>query len=281
MKGAVQFTTLRDNQNVPQFTQGQSIDFGSETAPASHPFPRNIDNYTALDLVDGNDVDIQTISWPEEQALTVAPEPITTNAPERMPAWSPPDGNQLGFIRTTNTRRLLAIFDLTPGIQNPLNAPLDIGAEPPTPQLRSYQNVWGGLSLALSNEAGSPTTTCNLACLNGLKGPVTSVILRPRLSLSTSAQRVGIFVVRVTGKRKLLGRTVPRIKAVGRVPLGKTRKGLNSFRWNGKVAGKRLKPGTYLLTYRALRKGRILGTSDSVRFTVTKSGKVTKVSRQR
>ena len=65
----------------------------------------------------------------------------------------------------------------------------------------------------------------------------------PPISISTS---LGIFVARVTGTRKLLGRTTPRIRVVGRVPLGRTRKGANRFRWNGKVNGKRLAAGTYL-----------------------------------
>ena len=73
------------------------------------------------------------------------------------------------------------------------------------------------------------------------------MVLTPTVSTTTRTQTIGIFVVRVTGKRKLLGRTVPRIKQVGRVPLGATRKGRNTFRWNGKVNGKRLKRGTYLL----------------------------------
>ena len=87
--------------------------------------------------------------------------------------------------------------------------------------------------------------------------------------------------MRVTGKRKLLGRTVPRIKQVGRVPLGKTRKGRNRFRWNGKVNGKRLKRGTYLLTFRALRRTRVVSTSGSIRFTVTDRGRIRGVKRVR
>ena len=78
----------------------------------------------------------------------------------------------------------------------------------------------------------------------------------------------------MTGKRKLLGRTVPRIRQVGRVPLGRTRKGRNLSRWNGKVDGRRLKRGTYLLTFRALRRERVVSTSGSVRFKVTKDGRI-------
>jgi hypothetical protein len=59
------------------------------------------------------------------------------------------------------------------------------------------------------------------------------------------------------------------------------RAGTNSFRWNLRVNGKRLKPGTYLLTYRALKRNKVLNTSDSIRFTVTKSGKIRNPRRQR
>jgi len=52
------------------------------------------------------------------------------------------------------------------------------------------------------------------------------------------------------------------------VPLGKTKSGRNRFRWDGKVNGKRLKPGKYLLTYRLLRKDRVTTVSNSVPFTV-------------
>jgi hypothetical protein len=107
------------------------------------------------------------------------------------------------------------------------------------------------------------------------------VVLTPTLSTSTTTQTVGIFVVRVTGKRKLLGRTVPRIRPIGRVPLGATRKGRNSFRWNGKVNGRRLKRGTYLLTYRALHGKRIVSTSGSIRFKVTRQGRIRGVKRVR
>ena len=72
-----------------------------------------------------------------------------------------------------------------------------------------------------------------------------------------------------------------RIEQVARVPLSATRKGRNSFRWNGKVDGRRLKRGSYLLTYRALRGARIVSTSGSIRFTVTDRGRVRGVQRIR
>ena len=41
------------------------------------------------------------------------------------------------------------------------------------------------------------------------------------------------------------------------MPLGPAHKGTNRFRWNRKVAGKRLKRGNYLLTYRTLKGKRV------------------------
>jgi len=246
-----------------------------------HPAIRRGDQYIALDKTTGSDADVQTISFPSETALTPAPTPITSADPERMPAWSP-GGLQLGFVRTTGGRRVLPVYDLTPGLQAILNPPIDLGADAPTPQTRAFQSGWGGLSIAESSALDVPVVTCSTNCLQSLATPsLTKVVLSPTVSTTTKSQTIGIFVVRVTGKRKLLGRTVPRIRQIGRVPLGATRKGRNSFRWNGKVDGKRLKRGTYLLTYRALRGARIVSTSGSVRFTVTGRGRIRGVKRTR
>ncbi len=255
-------------------------DFGSLEIPVSHPVVRAGDQYVALDRTSAGDADIQTISFPGETSLTPAPAPITTAAPERIPAWSP-GGLQLAFVRTTDSRRRLAIFDLTPGLQTIVNPPIDIGADAPSPQTRAFQSSWGGLSLAESSALDIPAVTCTSSCVASLQSRLTAVPLKPVVSTSIKGQTIGIFVARVTGKRKLLGRTVPRIKPVGRVPLGKTRKGRNRFRWNGKVSGKRLRPGKYLLTFRALRRTRVVSTSGSVRFMVTKQGRIRGATRQR
>ena len=246
----------------------------------SHPTPRRDDQYVALDRTSAGDADIQTISFPAETSLTPAPAPITTAAPERIPAWSP-GGLQLGFVRTTSGRRTLAIFDLTPGLQTIVNPPIDIGADAPSPQTRAFQSSWGGLSIAESSALDIPVVTCGTSCVTSLQTNLARVPLKPGVSRTVPGQSIGIFVVRVTGKRKLLGRTVPRIRQVGRVPLGRTRKGRNLFRWNGKVEGRRLKRGTYLLTFRALRRERVVSTSGSVRFKVTKDGRIRGARRQR
>ena len=98
---------------------------------------------------------------------------------------------------------------------------------------------------------------------------MTPINLTPTISLSPIGQQVGIFVVRRTGgTHKVLGITEPRIKVIGRVPPGATRKGRNHLHWNGRVNGKRLKPGRYLLTFRLLRDGQVTATSKSIPFRV-------------
>jgi WD40-like Beta Propeller Repeat len=264
----VQMTTIGFFTNVNSHTSN----FGSETAPAGHPVVRS-DDYVAFHM--GGDV--QTVSWPAND-LAVAPEPITSASPERDPAWSP-DELKLGFIRTSGGTRRLGVFNATPGIQDMVNPLVRLGAEAPTPQTRVYQEVWGGLSLADLPPSNTPQIGCNSTCQAQIQlASSGGTILSPTL---TTKSQIGIFIARVTGKRKLLGRTVPRIREVGRVPLGRAKKGRNRFRWNRKVNGKRLRPGTYLLTYRSLRGKRITNTSNSIRIRVNKRGRIVRAKRQR
>ncbi len=264
-------------------TQVLKREFGSAESPASHPMTRASDHTVAFAMASGGNFDIFTTNLPNEGVFTVpdpasGPAGLNTSAAEQMPAWAP-DDMKLGFVRNEAARRKLAVFDATPGIQAVVNTPIHLGLEAPTPQTRSFQDVWGGVSLADAPDTVTPTTVCGTVCLSSLRNAnLGRVPLNPTVTKATS---IGIFVVRVIGKRKLLGRTVPRIRPVGRVPLGRARRGRNLFRWNGKVNGRRLKPGRYLLTYRTLRRKRILTTSNSVRFRVTKAGKITRVGRQR
>jgi hypothetical protein len=269
----VQLTTLREFFNNLSNQVGQTRDYGSASAPAGHPDVRS-DDYVAFHM--GGD--IQSVSFPTDD-LSVAPEPITSASPERDPAWSP-DGISLGFIRTSGGVRRLGVFNATPGIQTIVNPLVSLGAEAPSPQTRAYQEVWGGLSLADAPPSTTPQIGCDATCLARLQGASTggTVILSPSLSLRSA---IGIFVVRVVGKRKLLGRSAPRVRVVGKVPLGLAKKGRNRKRWNGKVNGKRLRPGTYLLTYRSLKGKRITNTSGSLRFKISKGGKIRQVRRER
>jgi hypothetical protein len=268
-------------------------EFGNADTPASHPVARAGDQTVAFAMGAAGNSDIHTTTLPNGGVFSVptptpAPAAINTSADEQMPTWSP-DDLKLGFVRTTAGRRKLAVFDATPGIQSVLNPPVDIGPEAPTPQTRSFQAVWGGLSMAEAAQVDppAPATTCSAACLAALQPPPGATVLQP-VSLQpvvktpgTKPLKIGILVARVTGKRKLLGRTVPKLRVVGRVPLGRVRNGTNRFRWNRRVAGKRLERGTYVLTFRTLKGEIVTSTSNSVRFTVAKSGRVTRVKRQR
>jgi WD40-like Beta Propeller Repeat len=268
----VQLTTARDFSSSMSGFVGQSRDYGSATAPAGHPDVRS-DDYMAFHM--GGD--IQTDVFPGSD-LAVAPAPITTADAERDPAWSP-DGIKLGFIRTGGGQRRLGVFDATPGIQSIVNPLVNLGNEAPTPQTRTYQEVWGGLSLADGPPSSAPLIQCGAGCLAQTQSSTgTKVTLAPTLSIGS---QIGIFVGRVVGKRKLLGRTAPRLRVVGRVPLGRAKRGRNRIRWNGRVDGKRLRRGTYLLTYRSLKGKRVTNTSASIRLRVGKGGKIRRARRER
>jgi hypothetical protein len=245
-----------------------------------HATPRVPDSHVALDTTTSSGADIATIQWPGDSAPSALGTPVNTSAPERMPAWSP-DGVQLGFVRSADSvsatsRRRLLVFDSTTGIQDVLNPAVDLGTEAPTAQLREFQATWGGLSLANTSGADSVVVSCLLACSGGLSGPTSSgVTLSPTLTSSTFT-RVGILIARVVGTRRLFGRRVLRVRSVGRVPLGVARSRRPRFRWNARVNGRRLAPGNYLLTFRALTsRNRVLATSRSIRFRLTAAGRVT------
>ena len=64
---------------------------------------------------------------------------------------------------------------------------------------------------------------------------------------------VGLFVQRFVGRHRVLGTRAFKLRPVGRVPLGSFKKGKLRKRWDFKVNGKRLRPGRYLVTVRAVR----------------------------
>ena len=141
-----------------------------------------------------------------------------------MPAWSP-DGSQLGFVRETGGRRTLAIYDLTPGIQAIINPPTDLGTLAPTAQTRGFQNLWGGLSLAVIPESSG------VACSPRCEDAIRANRLIPTVTRSTSDLKIGIFIVkRLGGTRTVLGVKQPRIKVVGRVPLGAAKRAATASR---------------------------------------------------
>jgi hypothetical protein len=99
--------------------------------------------------------------------------------------------------------------------------------------------------------------TCTVACQTA----VAKGVLKPRVVVPG---KVGILVARVVGQHKVLGLTLPRIERVGRVPLGVQKAGTRRIAWDGKVHGRKLRAGRYLITFRGLgANGRILGVSAS------------------
>lgn len=264
----------------------------SFTAPehTGHPALRTTDRYLAFDestTADGTGGgSIKSVLLGQPTA-DPAPDPVNTGDDERQPAWSP-DDTRLAFVRTgaTGPRRLL-VFDLTPGIQTIVNPGIDIGAVAPNAQLRRFQNIWGGISLAVETRPDAANPTCDLRCRTALIASSGGVQLAPAVSAvttstkkTTTGLRIGIVVARITGTRKVLGRKVPALKSVGRVPLGAARRGRNGFRWNGRVGGKRLKAGAYALTFRTLTKaGRVHSVSETVRFRLSASGRISNVQR--
>jgi hypothetical protein len=248
-----------------------------------HATPRVTDGHIALDITPstGPLADIVTIQFPGDSAVTAMPAPVKSPDAERMPAWSP-DGKELGFIRTTGpagaqTRKLL-VFDSSFGIQSIVNPAVDIAPEVPTEALRLFQNTWGNLSLARASSVDSVALSCGVCGPGVVAGQATGPGIALRPVINQAGGKIGIIIARLVGKRRLFSRTVPRVRAVGRVPLGAARSRRPLFHWNGRVNGRRLGAGTYFLTFRAVtRRSRVLDTSRSIRFTLTRSGRVTGV----
>ncbi len=66
------------------------------------------------------------------------------------------------------------------------------------------------------------------------------------------ASSIGIFVQRIVGKTKVLGRKAYELETVGRVPLGSYGAGNVFTHWDFAVNGEPLPPGRYLVTLRAV-----------------------------
>lgn len=164
--------------------------------------------------------------------------PAVVNAPNtaaRNPAFTR-DGRYLAFIRRTSTgvARLYLWDTQTQQLLNPdgISAGPFVTVSGPHP-------TDGGIAL----EARPVFTTTN----------VTS----GSTSFSTTqASSTGLFVQRIVGRHKLLGRTAPKLKPVGRVPLGSFRPGRHRVRWTFAVGGRKLGPGCYLVSVRALTRRR-------------------------
>jgi hypothetical protein len=216
--------------------------FGVTNTSIGHP---------ALDATDGIVVFQQgahTLLYRTSDPLAVATATSTAwpplvdaaNATESEPAFTP-DDRYLGFVRQTSSDNHLHLFVFDIATQTLLNpAGIDLGVIPCCLGLEAIAH--GNLSLRLQPVLSKTTLSFN--------GTLTFNLL--------TSSGVGILVQKIVGRHKLLGRTVPKLKLIGRVPLGLHRVGRSKVVWDHRVNGKRLKPGRYLVTARAVTKSGVV-----------------------
>jgi hypothetical protein len=161
--------------------------------------------------------------------------PPLVNSPrdETRPAFTP-DGRYIGFIRDeASGHERVYVFDTeTQTLVDSDGADLGLVATLDTGNLSLYERP----VLKSTNFPQFGTVVTNL----GVAAPI------------------GLFVQRVVGHHRLLGRRVPILKTIGRIPLGQFQRGRHKIHWQPVVNGRRLSPGLYQFTVRALTKsGRI------------------------
>jgi hypothetical protein len=144
---------------------------------------------------------------------------------QTRPAFSP-DGRYVGFIRRFN----------------------DVFGEVKVWD-SGTQTVIASLGLATTPDDSGSLSLYERPILRLAHVEITTGLVSFRLLVPAS---IGILVQRVTGHRKLFGRTVPKLGKPRRVPLGAFKSGKGHARWNLKVGGRALHRGTYQLTVRAL-----------------------------
>jgi hypothetical protein len=137
----------------------------------------------------------------------------------------------------------------------PVNDPFFLFTTAGSPQRLEAEEILGG-----------PNCVLFKACSVSVTPQGNGAVIQSQLAQSNT---VGILVQRVVGFKHVHGHRVPRVRTVGRVPLGHHRHGHLRLHWNLKVNGKRLHRGTYLITLRALKRHRtVIGVTRSVLFKV-------------
>jgi hypothetical protein len=199
-------------------------------------------------------------SDPAQATAPTTSLPALVNAPgnfyETHPAFTP-DDRYLGFVRFDARSDVLHdrlfVFDTqTQTLLNPTG--IDLG------RFETFDLGFGFTVLMRGGLSLRESPVFSSAILSNI-GRLNVGVLQPT--------GVGLLVQRIVGRHKLLGKTVPRLRTVGRVPLGFHRRGHFRVRWNHRVAGRRLAPGRYLVTVRAVtRRGKVtqLGRSFRVRI---------------
>jgi hypothetical protein len=233
-------TTPRSRIAFGNLTGTVSSSVASATASAAHPSVASPGGVQTL-LFDrrpmrDDGVSLQgDIFFATGSVVTVDNEPpvklpaiVSSTNDESRPAFTS-DGRYVAFVRHADSRdRLFAWDSQTQTLVNPTG--VDLG--------RIDVRDLGNLSVYTKTIIDTSKVTSN--------GTVT---FDP-----TVATGIGILVQRVVGKKRLFGRTVPKLRLVGRVPLGRFSKRKGKVRWDLRVDGKRLKPGRYQVTVRAVTK---------------------------
>jgi WD40-like Beta Propeller Repeat len=174
--------------------------------------------------------------FPSAPSVTLPALVSGSGSDELQPAFTP-DGRYLGFIRNAHSGdhhdRLFVFDTATQTLLNPSGIDLGYFSFSCSPE-RAF-SLYGGISLR-------ETFTLTLTSFNFSTGLFSFQV--------QSSTGVGILVQRIVGHHRLLGRVVPTLKVVGRVPFGLFKRGRHHVHWNLRVNGHRLRRGTYLVTPR-------------------------------
>jgi hypothetical protein len=147
---------------------------------------------------------------------------------------------------------------------------------------REHLFVWDSQTQLLLDSAGIDLGTLNgspasLVLSHGNVVLVNHPVLR-RSSVSrgggvsfdlASASDIGVIVQKVVGRTRVFGRPAPRLRFLGRVPLGHFARGRGHTVWDLKVGGNPLAPGLYQVTVRSVTSSggvRDVGRPDLIRI---------------
>lgn len=218
-------------------TSSTTTTIGDPTAFLSHPA---ISRSAGIVVYESEDNGVRQLFFRPIDAPASAsstPFPGIVDAPgatEQHPSFSA-DGRYMAFLRGNNIVPSLFVLDTqTQLLLNPQGVPV-LGSNTPS-------------HISLHSSEGAIDLSQTPVILNA------GIIRRDVVFALSADSGVGIIVQRIVGTTRFLGRKAPKLKLVGRVPLGKFKKGRRTHRvhWDRKVNGKRLPRGEYLVTVRSV-----------------------------
>jgi hypothetical protein len=171
--------------------------------------------------------------------ISFLPPIVNSGSREQRPAFEAA-GRYLAFIRITSDTPTVVVWDTT--TQELVNPAVDVSPSNASTSSDILAFQEGNLSLFIPD----PLITRFRCCDDNVR-------------FSTAIPTItGLLVQRIRGSKRLLGKRVPKLKRVGRFPLGEFDKGKHKKAWNLEVQEgdkkRKLKPGCYLVTLRALTK---------------------------